>query len=217
MKELLDGDLTRVRNVVRFSNCNRIKNESVAEHSYFTAYFSLILGMALVVEEGVCVDMGELLSSAILHDIEECRSGDFVRSFKYTTVDMKRNIEDCATKYMQTAFNPLFSKELSVLREEEPSHSLNYLWKNAKETYSIERDIVAFADFLSMISYVINEINYGNTKICGQLEDMASYVESFYKRNFSKYNEVQHWLQQVKCILIEYNIMTGFENEDKKI
>ena len=209
IQEMLDGDLARIRNVIRFSNSTRIKDESVAEHSYFTAYYAMVLAMSLIVEEGVPVDMGVLLTSAILHDMDESKSGDFVRHFKYMDADLKRHIEDASSKMMRNAFDPIFVKERLVLREGEPSHSLQYLWRNAKDN-TIEGDIVAFADFLSVLSYVMNELDCGNRKLLRQLDDMHEYAMSFYKRKFIKYEEVKSWLFQVMALLNKY----GMRKED---
>lgn len=210
LQELLDGDLARIRNVIRFSNSTRIKDESVAEHTYFTAYYALVLAMTLIVEEGVPIDMGTLLTSAILHDMDESKSGDFVRHFKYMDIDIKRHIEDASDKIMRNAFDPIFVKERLTLREGEPAHSLHYLWKNAKDPATLEGDIVAFADFLSVLSYVMNELDCGNKKLLRQLDDMHEYANSFYKRKFIKYEEVKSWLFQVMAILNKY----GMRKED---
>lgn len=205
LQELLDGDLARIRNVIRFSNSTRIKDESVAEHTYFTAYYALVLAMTLIVEEGVHIDMGTLLTSAILHDMDESKSGDFVRHFKYMDFDIKRHIEDASDKIMRNAFDPIFVKERLNMRENEPAHSLHYLWKYAKED-TLEGDIVAFADFLSVLSYVMNELDCGNKKLLRQLDDMHEYAHSFYKRKFVKYEEVKAWLYQVMAILNKYGM-----------
>lgn len=205
LQELLDGDLARIRNVIRFSNSTRIKDESVAEHTYFTAYYALVLAMTLIVEEGVNVDMGTLLTSAILHDMDESKSGDFVRHFKYMNADIKRHIEDASDKIMRNAFDPIFVKERLTMRENEPAHSLHYLWKYAKQD-TLEGDIVAFADFLSVLSYVMNELDCGNKKLLRQLDDMHEYANSFYKRKFVKYEEVKAWLYQVMAILNKYGM-----------
>lgn len=205
LQELLDGDLARIRNVIRFSNSTRIKDESVAEHTYFTAYYALVLAMTLIVEEGVNIDMGTLLTSAILHDMDESKSGDFVRHFKYMDADIKRHIEDASDKIMRNAFDPIFVKERLAMRENEPAHSLHYLWKYAKQD-TLEGDIVAFADFLSVLSYVMNELDCGNKKLLRQLDDMHEYANSFYKRKFVKYEEVKAWLYQVMAILNKYGM-----------
>lgn len=208
LKELLDGDMSRIRNVVRFSNSTRIKDESVAEHSFFTVYYSMVLAHTLMTEEGVSIDMGRLLSGAILHDVDEAKSGDFVRHFKYMDKDLKKHIEDATFKIMQRAFEPLFDRNRSAEYNNEPSNTFQRLWASAKDPETLEGDIVAFADFLSVLSYVMNEIDCGNEKLIRQLDDMYEYAESFYQRDFYKYKEVKAWLVQVLSILNKYRIKT---------
>lgn len=200
LNELLDGDLSRIRNVIRFSNSTRIKDESVAEHSFFTAYYSMILAAALHYVEHVEIDVGRMLSCAILHDIDESKSGDFVRHFKYMDKDIKQHIEDATSKIMQQAFTPLFEGTDSI------SANLQDHWKNAKDPTTLEGDLLAFADFLSVLSYVMNELDCGNKKLLRQLDDMYEYANSFHQREFIKYPEVRLWLEQVLSILKRYGM-----------
>lgn len=202
LTEMLDGELTKLRNVVRFSNSTRIKDESVAEHSYFTAYYAMMLARALSVKEGVKIDMGKVLEAALLHDIDEAMSGDFVRHFKYMDADLKSHIETATEKLMQHAFEPMFMCDNTYL-----SQKLNHIWKTAKDVSTLEGDIVAFADFLSVLSYVMNEIDCGNLKLVRQLDDMQEYANSFYKRKFIAYEEVLSWMAHVRNILQRYNLI----------
>lgn len=206
LKEMLDGDLSRIRNVIRFSNSTRIKDESVAEHSFFTAYYALILSFALIVSEHIEIDIGEVLAGAVLHDIDESKSGDFVRHFKYMNPDIKGHIEKATEMIMQHAFSPLFNRERISEQSAEPVNTLQLLWKHAKNPYTIEGDIVAFADFLSVLSYVMNEIDCGNKKLLRQLDDMYAYARTFNNRDFIKYEEVKAWLCQVFTLLNQYGM-----------
>lgn len=200
LTELIDGDLTKLRNVIRFSNSTRIKDESVAEHSYFTAYYSMVLARVLIAKEGVQLNMGRILEAAILHDIDEAMSGDFVRHFKYMDKSLKSHIEDATDKLMQHAFEPLF-----MCDNAHTSQKLKYAWKTAKDPDTLEGDIVAFADFLSVLSYVMNEIDCGNVKLIRQLDDMQEYANTFYSRKYLiQYEESMHWLNQVNTILKNY-------------
>lgn len=204
LQELLDGDLARIRNVIRFSNSTRIKNESVAEHTFFTAYYSLILAATLASSEHVKIDTGKMLAGSLLHDIDESKSGDFVRHFKYLNKDIKRQIDAATEKIMENAFSPMFDDK----HKDIPAY-LQYIWKNSKDPDTLEGDLVAFADFLSVLSYVMNEIDCGNVKLIRQLDDMYEYARSFYDRSFIKYAEVKAWLTQVISILNTYRIRTG--------
>ena len=64
---------------------------------------------------------------------------------------------------------------------------------------------MAFADFLSVLSYVMNEIDCGNRKLITQLDDMYDYAQSFRLRMiFRHYEEPKMWLAQVMSILNKY-------------
>lgn len=196
LKELLAGNLSRIRNVVRFSNSTRIKDESVAEHSYFTAYYALVLGHVLSNVEGVSVDFGTMLTGALVHDIDEAVSGDFIRHFKYQDPELHKRLDDASSKLMEGAFSST---------SEALTGPLYAGWKSAKQDSTVEGDLVAFADFLSVLSYVMNEIDCGNRKLIEQLDDMYEYAQSFYDRMiFRHYGEPKLWLSQVAVLLNTY-------------
>ena len=173
LAEMLGGNLSRVRNVIRFSNSPRIKDESVAEHSFFAAYYSLVLGHVLQAYEDVNVDFGLLLSRALVHDLDESITGDFVRHFKYEDPDLHERLDDASSCLMSCAFDSTCEDISNVLHE---------LWKTAKAPSTVEGDLMAFADFLSVLSYVMNEIDCGNRKLIQQLDDMYTYAGSFRER-----------------------------------
>lgn len=205
MRELLCGNLTRIRNVVRFSNSTRIKDESVAEHSYFAAYYSLILGRMLESVTAIEIDYGLLLTRALLHDLDEAISGDFVRHFKYVDPELHKKLDEASGKLMQKeAFTGIFTGKFICDNEFKITDDLYQHWKCAKSS-DVEGDIVAFADFLSVLSYVMNEIDCGNKRLITQLDDMYEYAESFRKRTlFRQQQEASEWLNQVMVLLNEY-------------
>lgn len=206
MNSLLCGDMTRIRNVIRFSNSTRIKDESVAEHSYFTAYFALVLACTFSTAHNVPTSYEKVVTSAIMHDIDEAKSGDFVRHFKYSDKELKSKIEQATDGLMKGAMLGLFKSDKKD--EAEPAaRFLHTRWKYAKED-TLEGDIVAFADFLSVLSYVVNEIACGNKKLIEQLDDMYEYARSFYSRELFRYEEPRLWLEQAIAILNKY-IGTG--------
>lgn len=205
MKELLCGKLTRIRNVIRFSNSTRIKDESVAEHSYFAAYYALILAKMLEASTGVKIDYGTLLTRVLLHDLDEAISGDFVRHFKYVDPELHKKLDEASGELMKKeAFTGIFTAKFVCEDEFKTTDDLYMNWKSAKND-DAEGDIVAFADFLSVLSYVMNEIDCGNRRLISQLDDMYEYAASFRNRKlFRKYDEVSEWLSQVMVILNEY-------------
>src|SRR5262249_21015406 len=85
----------------RFTNAKLIHRESVLEHVggvVLTCYF---LVSEMNARDYDCVDMGEVLSKAAIHDVEELLMGDTPRVTKYSTVQIRelfRQVETWAVR-----------------------------------------------------------------------------------------------------------------------
>ena len=199
IEELLIGQNARLRHIVRFNNSPRIKDESVAEHSYYTSFYSLVLCEVLT-EFGAEIDKGKLLSKAILHDMDESFSGDFVRMYKNATPELRDAIENTNKKLIDSVFRGLFNKQG---RFEYLSKYLSLEWINCKDD-SIEGEIVSFADFLSVLSYVLHEVGSGNRSILKYVKAMDEYLSSFnHFLIFQQYEEAKLWKNACEKILKE--------------
>ena len=234
--KLLVGTANRIRNVVRFSNSTRIKDENVAEHSYYCVFYAYILGTYLnrmvATRDGIPFDsepckpflnMEAVLSKALLHDMDEAVTGDFVRSFKNSDASLQHMIEQHAFKGLMPLFLELFrgmAKEYLKTPITKPTSirtSLLLRWTseaiNAKDD-SYEGQLVAFVDMLSVLSYVINEVRCGNQVIKDHLMSLREYISSF--RNYTLFQNEPYakaWLDQLPALLGEngYDI---FKKED---
>lgn len=166
IQALLSGDITRLRYVTRFSNCRRNHDESVAEHSYFTALYGYLLG-EYAESEGVKIDWHVLIGSLLLHDAEEANSGDFPRAFKYSSPELKRMLDRAAEV---SAEKVLTSLDVS---------GLYMTWFSSKDETNIEGRIVRLADFLSAISYLMQEVQAGNRFILEKENLIRPYANLF--------------------------------------
>jgi 5'-deoxynucleotidase YfbR-like HD superfamily hydrolase len=117
----------------------------------------------------ISVNMGLLLGKALLHDVEEQFTGDIVRPVKYSNDGVKHSInrmcEEMVKDYFIELTDPVISEDLCRG------------WRNAKDG-SIEGKIVAFADFLSVLSYLNEEVHAGNHIIMRSV-DLTNYVKKF--------------------------------------
>src|SRR3990167_4414759 len=98
LSELIDGACNQLRYVTRFSTTRTLLKESVAEHSFFTAFFSLLIGYALK-EKGIPIKFECLLEKALLHDMEEQFTGDIIRPIKHSSESFKASIEGISEKF----------------------------------------------------------------------------------------------------------------------
>jgi len=188
--EMLVGKTSKLRNIIRYSNGNRIHNETVAEHSFFTAYYAMLMAYALRAEGLSMIDVGEVATYALMHDLDECVTGDFIRTFKHSNpqlVDALMSASEGATKHL---LRDMFG---------EPQPFLYTLWKCAKQPETIHGQIVAFADFLSVLAYLMQELQSGNTYILAQIDGFKEYCDGFSNMPmFQQCSVAKEWLKTAK-------------------
>lgn len=185
LRELLLGRPTRLRYVVRFSICPRIHNESVAEHSYYTAYLAMMITADLL-SQGFEVNGFAVTSKALTHDMDESYSGDMIRMFKHSSPEIKIAMDTAAEKFMEEHSQEVMGNNAVCL-----------LWKEAKSD-DLEGAIVSLADFLSVVSYVVQEIQAGNHVMYEHLEDLKKFYETFHAK---RYDVLKEYVDQAGRIL----------------
>lgn len=139
--------------VIRFSAKMRLKDESVAEHSFHTALYAMILAD---LEEKVFknkVNKEKILKTALLHDVEECLTGDIIYSFKHTDESLTEEIKRISQKFLENLMDNL-PKEIA--------REYIALWQKSKDGGRIEGKIIEAADKLEGLIYASNEFSLGN-------------------------------------------------------
>jgi len=142
----------RLDTVIRFGAKTRIKDESVAEHSFHTSLYAMIMAD---IEEmyGNKVDKEKLLKTAILHDLEEAMTGDIIYSFKHGDTNVAKEIK---------RFSSDFFKNIVCNLPDKLSKEYTDLWENSKDTSTIEGRIIEAADKLEGLLYSMREVSLGN-------------------------------------------------------
>lgn len=168
--------------VVRFSNQMRIRDESVAEHSYHTAMYAMILA-DLETSYGNKVDVERLLRSCLVHDLEESMTGDILHGFKYSDPELLKNMKKMGAQF--------YEKIVGILPEE-ISEKYSKLWKEAKSD-DIEGKILEAADKLEALMYSIEEYSLGNRKFRLMIDDILKMLRAIE-------------LRSVKVVLDQLNI-----------
>lgn len=136
--------------MVRFSSVPVVFHESVSQHSFWVAAYAVMIGRALG-EPGPVV--GALAAEAIVHDMAECVTGDVVRTFKYSTPELKAAVdgaEDRLVGGLPDEVRDLFA----AARELVPDGSSERV-----------REIVKAADWLSLFQYMRREAARSNWDI----------------------------------------------------
>ena len=151
---------------VRYSAQPQHFPESVAEHSFFTAYIGSVL-CNLLHKEGVEVDTTRVIEMALVHDTEEQLSGDILGPFKHYTAEVREAISTVNKEILPQVFEGL--------PEDLRNHYVS-LWVEDGEGETIEAQIVKMADKISLISKCEEEIKVGNEFfepiLAGQIESL---------------------------------------------
>ena len=133
----------RLKSLIRFNTSSRLKDESVAEHSFFVAIYSLLI--ATEVSKFSTISIEKVLTMALIHDVPEINLSDIPHDVKkrLNVYDILERLE--LESFSSTKFRDIF-KELS-------------------EKKSLESQIVHYADILSVKVYTLSEISLGNTTL----------------------------------------------------
>ena len=132
------ADVYRLKNVIRYNTRNIIKEESVAEHSFYVALFVLKICEDYDVDEQT---RNKAVIKALLHDMPEIELNDITHNVKE-----KLNLRPFLKKYEDEYFDANYRQYASLM-------------KNAAETTDA---IVLLADTMSVYQYALNEILLGN-------------------------------------------------------
>jgi len=138
--------------IIRYSSLPKHFKESVAEHSFYTTYITLIL-CRLLKEEEMEIDAEKAISMALIHDSEEKFSGDILSPFKNYSGEVTDAIRKVNLELIRDAFEGL------------PTSLTNHfvsLWAEEGEGVSIEAQVVKMADRLSLIAKCGEEVKAGN-------------------------------------------------------
>jgi 5'-deoxynucleotidase YfbR-like HD superfamily hydrolase len=114
----------------------------------------------------------ETLCKALLHDMEECRSGDLPRPFKFSRPELAKALDEASCFAMADVLTE-WSEDKELL-----NHWLHW-WKNAKTRDTLSGAIVAFADYLSCLSHIFQELEAGNFAMLDHTTDLEGYHAEF--------------------------------------
>jgi len=156
------GLANNLSSVSRYSQSHLIKSESVLEHSGFVALVCYTIGSRIP-----GIDMGELLSKAIVHDIDETITGDIPRPTRY------------ANNEIFEAINKVERKNMMFISQSILGNGIMYSdWQSAKDD-TIEGTIVRIADSLAVLYKVWQEYTlYNSNTIVDHAKSVAESLES---------------------------------------
>ena len=150
-------DISGLSCVQRFSQSHMAKPENVLEHSGFASLLSLFIGRSLI-EGGADIDLGVLLSKALLHDFDEVITGDIAMPIKYHSEKLRTEIALLESEKMME-----LSGKYSI------SEFLFSTWDSSK--IGIEGAIVSLVDTICALYKFHNEIVLRSNKTMLRIYD----------------------------------------------
>ena len=179
MARIFEHFLNRnLAHVTRYNNRPQHFPETVAEHSFYVAYFSLII-CSLLEKKEIKINTKKTLSMALIHDAEEGFSGDILNPFKHYNEKVYQAIREVNREMI----GEMFVELPTDLQKEFVG-----LWNQENSAETIESQVVKTADKLQLLSKSFEEIQAGNT-----------YFEEIYKRELKKLKELDFsWWKKIK-------------------
>lgn len=167
LSTLLNGVPSLASHTMRYSNRAVLKRENVAEHTFHTMFYAWVIALDMQSQWEAKLNIEILLVRCLVHDLEECITGDVIRDLKHADPEITRLIEIQGLKAIQ-------SMEKSLGME---SGKLELPWSDAKVD-DLEGQVVRVADCLSVVSYLIGEYTLGNRSLLDIHRNVISYIES---------------------------------------
>ena len=163
-------DIRSLMTVGRFSVYKCHFREDVAQHSYYTTLYAMVLA-DLERKLGISVDVERLLRMALLHDAEEARTGDVHHPFKHQDAAFAEALDNRAFEW--------FGNLLGGLPQDIAGEYIG-LRKAARDTSSTEASILKAADKIEALLWAYEEYLLGNVHVRKALivEDITSKLES---------------------------------------
>ena len=155
--------------VMRFSATPQHFPESVAEHSFYTAYIVSLL-CDLSEQKGVKLNREKTITMALIHDTEEMFSGDILTPFKHYSSEVKEIIQKVNRKVIPQIFENL---------SENMRKKYITLWNDESTGKSMEAQMVKVADRLSLLSKCAEEVKVGNGYFEGIYENQLKLLQKY--------------------------------------
>lgn len=88
----LFGVMSGLASINRFSMVRLSRQESVLEHIGMVVLTCYLLRNQIAQDLGINLDMGQLLSKAVIHDLDELITGDIARPTKYSSLELRASL-----------------------------------------------------------------------------------------------------------------------------
>ena len=131
-------EIYKLKSIIRYNTRRHLKNESVAEHSFYVALLTLKLCEINKLNDKITFDA---LIKALLHDMPEIELNDITHDAKE-----RLNLKNYLKKYEDEYYDRNFAHYATLMKSQK----------------GIAQTVVDIADALSVYQYADNELILGN-------------------------------------------------------
>lgn len=174
-------DIDVLRSLIRYQNCNRLVNESVAEHSFYVASFVMKL------REYYEFNLERALKMALIHDVPESKISDVPHNIKTANPKLAVALEEAENKVLNDMFYP---EGVTLVAD-------------FNGIVSPEGKVCALADVLSVVLYANDEIKCGNKvfnyiaiKAIARCKELVDQLDEFRNMNYTK-EQIMNKINQI--------------------
>lgn len=155
--------------VGRFSVYKCHFREDVAQHSYYTALYAMVLA-DLEREKGASINTERLLRMTLLHDAEEARTGDIHHPFKHQDTSFAETLDERALEWFEHLMGGLPANL---------AHDYIRLRRASHDMGTIEANILKASDKIEALLWAYEEYLLGNVHVRKALivEDILSKLD----------------------------------------
>lgn len=186
ISELINSELWKMSNVIRYSWTKIHNQENLAEHSYYVIMLADIISEDLSKKyKNLNIDKYKVLKYALYHDVEEIFTWDIITPVKYKSKVLLKELEKIGTKLLNEGLEENFKNNIHI-----KDNILKYFNEYEHDKYDkIENQIVKFADQLECFTYCISELKLWNSNFYQIAVDVILWIKSNWNNNeyFSNY------------------------------
>jgi len=178
------GDVRRLDDVIRFSSIPVVVHELVSTHQYWVGLYAALIHSSIRPDDSHL--LGRIMVKAATHDLIEGWTGDFVRTFKYSSEKLRSAISEAEDDLIAS-----LPEELRNLYSQGEENDEDQAYVDA---------LVKAADFMALHQYMTREWMRGNRSI-----------QVFFDRMISDLRKMQQSLDgRIPCmasLAVLYGIM----------
>lgn len=178
--QLVNSDLFTMSNIFRYSWASVLKQENLAEHSYYVTVLSDLLATDIKQKNPTKnIDQALVMKYALYHDYSETFIGDIITPVKYKSSVLKKELDRIEKELLVEGTNLNFFQNEHIAKRIQNSIKE---YEKDKNTV-IENRIVKFSDTLQSLIYITKELNLGNVYMKPIFERVLKSMIKTYSRS----------------------------------